>query len=78
MLCAGGVLSQVKAGGDEASGNFQPLCRNTVEGAGPEALGIQIQAVASSLDLKVYLLPALHVEIPVPITGAVGCHLSGP
>lgn len=47
-------------------------------GARSEALQAQIQAVAFSLDLKVYFLPALHVGITVRIAGAVGCDLSGP
>lgn len=76
----GCCIPEVKAGGDEASENFQPLCgcRNTVEDARSETLGVQNQAVAFSLGLKVYLLPALHVEIPVPIPGAVGCAQSSP
>lgn len=75
----GCCIPEVKAGGDEASGNLQPLggCRNTAEGARFET-GVQIQAVAFSLGLKVCLLPALHVKIPVPVTGAVCCDLSGP
>lgn len=73
-------VPEVKAGGDEALGNFQPLCgcRSTVEGARSEILGIQTQSAAFSLALKVHFLPALHVEIPVTITGAFGCDLSGP
>lgn len=67
----GCCIPEVKTGGDEASGNLQPLggCRNTLEGARFETLGVQIQAVAFSLSLKVYLLPTLPVTIPVPALG---------
>lgn len=58
----GCCIPEVKAGGDGASGNLQPLggCRNTVEGARFEAVWIQIQAVALSWGLVVYLVPALQ------------------